>query len=154
MGCLCRAMSSAAVGAYALRAATSSTAISSGVCRRPRTISFARAVRQALARRGLVLGCALLECASGIIVASRSISVLAETAGSAINHPWTTGHESANGSTRVRYPCLAVGCLRWIGRASFSFDADVKLATKSAIAGMSATTAPHRPWAAMALSVC
>ena len=48
----------------------------------------------------------------------------------------------------------AVGCLRCVGRASPSFQADARLATKSAMAGVSVTTSALTPWAAMSLSVC
>ena len=121
---------------------------------RPRTISFARSARHALTRRCNVLSCALLAYASGTSVARRSINVLAETAGSAISHPSTTGHASANGSTRVFHQCLALGCLRCVGRTSPSFHADARLATKSAMAGVPATTSSLTPWAARSLSVC
>ena len=113
--------------------------------RRPRIISFARSERQALTRRCKVLSCVLLAYRSGTSVASRAINALAETAGSAINHPSTTGHASANGSTRVFHQCFAEGCLRCVGRASPSFHADARLATKSAIAGVpSSTSTPRR----------
>ena len=100
--------------------------------RLPKTISFARSTRQALTRRCSVRSCALLAYACGTIAANRSINALGDADGSAINQPSMVGHASAKGSTRVFHQCVAVGCLRCVGRASPSFHAEVKLARKTA----------------------
>ena len=99
----------------------------SGLRRPPRTISVTRSLRQALTRRCSVRSCALPSYTSGTIAASRAINALAGTEGSAISHPSMTGHASANGSVRVLHQCLALGCLRCVGRASPSFQADDRL---------------------------
>ena len=96
--------------------------------RLPRTISFTRSLRQALTRRCSVRSCAFAAYASGTIAASRSINTLACSDGSAINQPSMTGHASANGSGRFLHQCLALGCLRCVGRASPSFHARDRLA--------------------------
>ncbi len=84
-------------------------------------------LRHALTRRCSVLSCALLPYISGTITTNRSIKALAAIDGSAISQPSMTGHASANGSVRVLHQCLALGCLRCVGRASPSFQADDKL---------------------------
>ena len=76
---------------------------------RPNIISFARSARQPLTRRCNVRSCVLLAYGSGRSAANCSVNILADTAGSATNHPSTTGHTSANGSTRVVHQCLAAG---------------------------------------------
>ena len=123
---------------------------------RPRIASFARSARQALTRRCSVRSsCALLAYAFGTIVASRPINALADAVDSAINQPSTTGHASANGSTRVLHQCLAMGCLRCVGRASPSFHAENKLLRKTSTPGGFVGAASVRmPWAARSLNVC
>lgn len=48
------------------------------------------------------------------------VNSFANATGSAMSQPSITGHASANG-TRVFHQCLALGCLRCVGRASPSF---------------------------------
>ena len=104
-----------------------STGAAGDLRRPPRTISVTRALRHALTRRCSVRSCALLPYISGTITTNRSIKALAAIDGSASSQPSMTGHTSANGSVRVLHQCLALGCLRCVGRTSPSFQADDKL---------------------------
>jgi hypothetical protein len=55
----------------------------------------------------------------------------------------------------VLHQCLAVGCLRCVGRASLSFHAEHRLLRKTSPSGVFAGVASVRmPWAARLLSVC
>jgi hypothetical protein len=123
---VCRARSARPPPTFRVSADQASVCVSACLRKLPRTISFTRSTRHALTRR-----CNVLNCASGIILANRSINSLADTPGSAISQPSITDHASANGSTRLLHQCFALGCFRWVGRASPSFHAEDRLARKT-----------------------
>ena len=123
--------------------------------RPPRTSSVMRALRQALTRLCSVRSCALLPYISGSITTNRPIKALAGIKGSAFSQPSMTGHTSANGSVRVLHLCLALGCLRCVGRASPSFQADDKLKRNAAtLVAPVGSTSVDTPQAVISLSVC